>query len=122
MLVIRGIESCNDGGLELNLMALAGRGLENGMRLRQAQPPSPESSLSLSKGIEGTFFIEESGRQKEAEYGIKILAQEIMAWQKEKSIKALNIFLPSGTGTTALLFQKSLFTLHSSIYLRLCGR
>ena len=93
--------------------------LDNGMRLRhlrQAQVPNtklpfPESSLSMSKGVEGnknTLFIEEGGRQKEAEYGIKLLAEEIIAWQKENKLEELNIFLPSGTGTTALFLQKYL--------------
>lgn len=54
------------------------------------------------------LFIEEGGRQKEAEFGIKILAQEIIDWQKKKGIEELNIFLPSGTGTTALFLQKYL--------------
>jgi len=53
------------------------------------------------------LFIEEGGRQKEAEYGIKILAQEIIDWQKENNVKELNVFLPSGTGTTALFLQKA---------------
>ncbi len=77
--------------------------LANGMRLRQSQSPFPEH-------VEGnhTLLIEEGGRQKEAEYGIKILAQEIIGWQKEKHIKKLHIFLPSGTGTTALYLQKYL--------------
>ncbi len=63
---------------------------------------------------EAVLFIEEGGRQKEAEFGIEILAQEILDWQKEKGIEALNIFLPSGTGTTALFLQKSLLTLDAS--------
>ena len=54
------------------------------------------------------LFIEEGGRQKEAEYGIKLLAQEIIDWQIKHDIKELNIFLPSGTGTTALFLQKTL--------------
>ena len=78
--------------------------LENGMRLRQAQPPFPE----LVEDKNDTLFIEEGGRQKEAEYGIKLLAEEIIQWQKEQGIKELNIFLPSGTGTTALFLQKHL--------------
>jgi len=77
--------------------------LENGMRLRQAQPPFSE----LVEGNSDTLFIEEGGRQKEAEYGIKLLAEEIIAWQKENNIKELNIFFPSGTGTTALFLQKA---------------
>jgi len=65
-----------------------------------------------------TLLIEEGGRQKEAEYGIKILAQEIIEWQKEQDIETLNIFLPSGTGTTALFLQKSFNIQHSSFNIR----
>ena len=54
------------------------------------------------------LFIEEGGRQKEAEFGIRVLAQEIEEWQAENDLKELNIFLPSGTGTTALFLQKHL--------------
>ncbi len=61
-----------------------------------------------------TLMVEEGGRQKEAEYGIAILAQEIVAWQEKSGIEKLNIFLPSGTGTTALFLQKSLLSLDSS--------
>lgn len=57
---------------------------------------------------DNVLFIEEGGRQKEAEFGIKFLAEEIMVWQKENNIEELNIFLPSGTGTTALFLQKHL--------------
>ena len=53
------------------------------------------------------LFIEEGGRQKEAEYGIRLLAQEIIEWQNDYGIEELNVFLPSGTGTTALYLQKS---------------
>ncbi len=76
--------------------------LENGMKLTVG---SIKSTDDLDRN---TLFIEEGGRQKEAEYGIKLLAEEILEWQKEKNIKELNIFLPSGTGTTALFLQKSL--------------
>ncbi|MEA3456689.1 MAG: 1-aminocyclopropane-1-carboxylate deaminase/D-cysteine desulfhydrase [Campylobacterota bacterium] len=60
---------------------------------------------------ENTLYIEEGGRQKEAEFGIHILANEIIEWKKKRKIKNLNIFLPSGTGTTALFLQKALSTL-----------
>jgi len=76
--------------------------LDNGMNLTVG---SIQSTDDLDKN---TLFIEEGGRQKEAEYGIKILANEIIDWQKENNIKELNIFLPSGTGTTALFLQKHL--------------
>ena len=86
--------------------------LDNGMVL------SEQLAVSSEQFGESVLFIEEGGRQKEAAYGIKILAQEILAWQKEKNIKELNIFLPSGTGTTALFLQKILLTTHCSLLTR----
>ncbi|OQX49904.1 MAG: 1-aminocyclopropane-1-carboxylate deaminase [Epsilonproteobacteria bacterium 4484_20] len=82
--------------------------IENGMHLRQAQVPMSQQLFPEPAEGKGILFIEEGGRQKEAEYGIKILAQEIIDWQEENGIGQLNIFLPSGTGTTALFLQKSL--------------
>jgi len=63
-----------------------------------------ESNLLNSE----TLFLEEGGRVKEAEFGIKILADEIKVWASENNIKDLKIMLPSGTGTTALFLQKNL--------------
>ena len=57
---------------------------------------------------EEVLFIEEGGRQPEAEEGIRLLAQEIVDWQREAGIETLKVFLPSGTGTTALYLQKNL--------------
>ncbi len=75
--------------------------LENGMVPHVGRGvPSPTNK--------NTLFIEEGGRQAQAQYGIEILAQEIMTWQAEQGIEDLNIFLPSGTGTTALYLQKAL--------------
>ena len=79
--------------------------LENKMIIREQVVGSSEQFG------EEVLFVEEGGRQQEAEYGIRLLAQEIIAWQEENSIGELNIFLPSGTGTTALYLQKSLFQL-----------
>ena len=76
--------------------------LNNGMKI------TISSSIPTPSVDNGVLFIEEGGRQKEAEYGIKILAKEIIDWQKEQGLKELNIFLPSGTGTTALFLQKHL--------------
>jgi 1-aminocyclopropane-1-carboxylate deaminase/D-cysteine desulfhydrase-like pyridoxal-dependent ACC family enzyme len=75
--------------------------LDNGMQINVG---SIESTDILD---DKTLFIEEGGRQKEAEFGIKFLAEEIVEWQKKNNIKELNIFLPSGTGTTALFLQKA---------------
>ena len=57
---------------------------------------------------EETLFISEGGAVIEASFGIKVLADEIKSWAKQNSIKNLKIFLPSGTGTTALYLQKYL--------------
>jgi 1-aminocyclopropane-1-carboxylate deaminase/D-cysteine desulfhydrase-like pyridoxal-dependent ACC family enzyme len=65
---------------------------------------------------EEILFIQEGGRQKEAEYGIRLLAQEIIYWQDKQGIKELNIFLPSGTGTTALYLQKNLSIISSATH------
>lgn len=75
--------------------------LENGMHMIVGQ--DVPSSID-----QHTLLIEEGGRQKEAEFGIEILANEIIEWQRKKDLKELNVFLPSGTGTTALYLQKHL--------------
>jgi 1-aminocyclopropane-1-carboxylate deaminase/D-cysteine desulfhydrase-like pyridoxal-dependent ACC family enzyme len=46
------------------------------------------------------LFIPEGGALKEAQFGIKHLADEL------NHLQNINIFLPSGTGTTALYLQK----------------
>lgn len=55
-----------------------------------------------------TLFISEGGAVSEASVGIELLANEIKTWAKENKIKNLKVFLPSGTGTTALYLQKYL--------------
>lgn len=74
--------------------------LENGMKLYVGQ------GLFSPTKDESILFIEEGGREVHAEDGLKILADEILEWKKEKEIEELNIFLPAGTGTTALFLQK----------------
>jgi 1-aminocyclopropane-1-carboxylate deaminase/D-cysteine desulfhydrase-like pyridoxal-dependent ACC family enzyme len=71
--------------------------LENGMQLHEAPFPSEKSDNRL--------LIEEGGRQAEAEYGVRILAQELKSCFGSRDIA---VFLPSGTGTTALFLQKHL--------------
>lgn len=41
---------------------------------------------------DNTLFIEEGARGKEAEYGIEILAKEIIEWKENNDIKNLKIF------------------------------
>jgi len=77
--------------------------LENGMKLQVEE----EKPLREKLESDATLFIEEGGRDFYAEYGLKVLAEEIAIWQEEQGIAELNIFLPSGTGTTALFLQKN---------------
>ena len=57
---------------------------------------------------EDTLFINEGGALDEAKWGIKILASEIKEYKVQNNIDSLKVFLPSGTGTTALFLQKFL--------------
>ncbi len=82
--------------------------LDNGMNIIAGEEITPAQTFE-----DNTLFIQEGGRQKEAEYGIEILAQEIIDWQIKNGIRDLNIFLPSGTGTTALFLQKSMIKMQS---------
>jgi len=74
--------------------------LENGMQIHVGE--------EVPSTVADTVFIEEGGRQEEAEFGLKILADEILFWKEEHGIDELNIFLPAGTGTTALYLQKNI--------------
>jgi 1-aminocyclopropane-1-carboxylate deaminase/D-cysteine desulfhydrase-like pyridoxal-dependent ACC family enzyme len=76
--------------------------VDNGMKITEHAGAVTDASPKE------VLFIEEGGRQKEAEHGVKLLADEILQWKTENDMKALNIFLPSGTGTTALFLQKHL--------------
>ncbi len=74
--------------------------LENNMNLKLGKYPI--------KTDDTTLFISEGGAILEASYGIEILANEIVQWRDENNITNLKVFLPSGTGTTALFLQKYL--------------
>ena len=78
--------------------------LKNGMNLIVKKPEE-----KVPKDINpNTLYIPEGGALEEAAFGIKILADEIIRWAEETNIKDLKVFLPSGTGTTALYLQKYL--------------
>ena len=74
--------------------------LDNGMNIIESKIPDFFD--------EETLFISEGGAVIEASFGIEILANEIKNWAEENKIENLKIFLPSGTGTTALYLQKYL--------------
>ncbi len=79
--------------------------LQNGMKLIVGKGKPKREEIENNS----TAFVEEGGRDQNSYIGIKLLAQEIVSWQKEQNIKELNIFLPSGTGTTALFLHKAIF-------------
>ena len=74
--------------------------LDNGMNIIESKIPDFFD--------EETLFISEGGAVIEASFGIEVLANEIKNWAEENKIENLKIFLPSGTGTTALYLQKYL--------------
>ncbi len=78
--------------------------IENGMQIIETQDFDKET-LQLKNN---ELFISEGGAVKEAQIGLEVLANEIKEYQKINNIKNLKVFLPSGTGTTALFLQKFL--------------
>ncbi len=80
--------------------------LNNGMNIKTLQDNQTIEDITYDKNT--TLLINEGGANKEAQYGLKILAQEIEQYKKQNNINNLKIFLPSGTGTTALFLQKYL--------------
>ena len=55
---------------------------------------------------EDTLIIKEGGALHEASFGLKLLANEINDYISTHNLKNIKVFLPSGTGTTALFLQK----------------
>ena len=78
--------------------------LDNGMNL-VIKDDFDKKELILDKQ---TLFIEEGGALQEASYGLKLLADELTFYIKQHNLENIKIFLPSGTGTTALFLQKYL--------------
>lgn len=79
--------------------------LENGMKIVESFTREEEAQKWLT---ETSLHVEEGGRQIEAEEGIKRLAEELLVDVQTHNITQPYLFLPSGTGTTALFLQKHL--------------
>jgi len=80
--------------------------LKNGVKIIEIDLKGDElRDYVLSLENKESLIIEEGGRVKEAEVGIKILAEEINEYAKKNNLK---VFLPSGTGTTAFFLSKYL--------------
>lgn len=78
--------------------------LENGMNLIVQE----EKPLKADFMDETVLFVDEGGREEYAQYGLEVLASEITRWKESQGFDAINVYLPSGTGTTALYLQKYL--------------
>ncbi|WP_263832989.1 1-aminocyclopropane-1-carboxylate deaminase/D-cysteine desulfhydrase [Sulfurospirillum oryzae] len=79
--------------------------LENGMKIVESSMREEEVQRWLD---ERSLHVEEGGRQCEAEEGVKRLAKELVDDVKTHGLSDPYLFLPSGTGTTALFLQKHL--------------
>ncbi|WP_372870146.1 pyridoxal-phosphate dependent enzyme [Shewanella sp.] len=55
------------------------------------------------------LYVPEGGRCALAREGVRTLAAEICAWADNQDIGELRVFLPSGTGTTALYLNEYFF-------------
>ena len=83
--------------------------LLNGMILKSIEEYEEMKLLvNLNKGItDNTLYIVEGGAQEEAIEGLNNLALELEEYIILNNIKNPKIFLPSGTGSSALYLQKN---------------
>ncbi|QYJ84658.1 1-aminocyclopropane-1-carboxylate deaminase/D-cysteine desulfhydrase [Shewanella mesophila] len=103
--------------------------LENGAKiinLSQCEDRNNRDSLTYLQqcvltGDSEQLFIPEGGRCLYAEHGVRQLAIEIIQWKRQQGLSALSVFLPSGTGTTALFLQKSFVELDPNISVYTCA-
>ncbi len=76
--------------------------LENGMQFIKID------SFENIPTYKGELFIVQGGREPHAEPGVKLLAEEITSYAQAHKLNQLSVFLPSGTGSTAVFLQKHL--------------
>ncbi|MCG9965161.1 MAG: pyridoxal-phosphate dependent enzyme [Shewanella sp.] len=67
------------------------------------------------------LFIPEGGRCQYAEYGVSQLAAEIETWTMQQGMTDLKVFLPAGTGTTALFLNQYFMRKQSDIRVFTCA-
>lgn len=90
---------------------------------------NPDTAIRCQEYIEqqvlpyepAALFIPEGGRCRYAEYGVNILANEIVEWSKMHNISDLKVFLPSGTGTTALFLNQYFIRQQTDIRVVTCA-
>lgn len=91
--------------LKENPMGNYAHALKNKMRIFESDSKRDDALGCVDTH---TLFIEEGGRQEEAQEGIALLANELREDIAREKLENPFIFLPSGTGTTALYLQKHL--------------
>ncbi|MGI2096763.1 1-aminocyclopropane-1-carboxylate deaminase/D-cysteine desulfhydrase [Shewanella glacialipiscicola] len=67
------------------------------------------------------LFIPEGGRCAYAEYGVNILAKEIIQFAQASKLEDLTVFLPSGTGTTAVFLNQYFIRQQTHIRVMTCA-
>lgn len=67
------------------------------------------------------LFIPEGGRCAYAEYGVSILAKEIIQFAQASKLEDLTVFLPSGTGTTAVFLNQYFIRQQTHIRVMTCA-
>ncbi len=84
--------------------------LENGMQLIEMKNFNSYTIVEDLKNIlpKNEYLIIQGGREPHAETGVKLLADEITQYANQNNLKQLSVFLPSGTGSTAVFLQKHL--------------
>lgn len=78
--------------------------LANGMELKTV-PNTLTDFVNQLTITENQLFVPQGGADEFAAYGVRELAAEIRAWAQSVNLAELAIYLPSGTGVTALYLQ-----------------
>ena len=83
--------------------------LKNNMKLYEVEKDFKQFCQNLpQKQTANELLITQGGYGADAEYGLQILAQEIRNWAQSHALDKLNIFVASGTGTSAFYLQQHL--------------
>ncbi len=115
--------------IELNPNGNYGAALANGARIISLTTLDDRGGHDTHSYIQkvvlphetNVVFIPEGGRCEYAEFGVSKLAEEIVQWVKESELHHLSVFLPSGTGTTALYLNKYFVEQEISIRVLTCA-
>ncbi|GIU47029.1 1-aminocyclopropane-1-carboxylate deaminase [Shewanella sairae] len=90
--------------------------IANGANVIDLSKVDDRQNLSVIEYIEqkvlpnrdDSLFVPEGGRCEYAKHGVQTLAKEVIAWAEMQKLEQLAVFLPSGTGTTAVFLNEYL--------------